>query len=119
MDNEGVLEICNIVVPNNRFKTKTFRVGKKRNSHSRPLCVIFENKDDALSIIRNNKRYTGPIKMRQDLTVKQQYHLNKLRDELKAATDSGIKDKTIRYSNGILRIVELKQVRDKKLVLAF
>lgn len=89
-----------------RWFEQPSRLGIKRIDCIRPLCVTFQNKYDAVSVLRNVKKYNGPVRVRQDMTIKQRNYLKKLRSDLQLAIDSDDNNKTIRYINGIPKIIE-------------
>lgn len=86
----------------------TRRLDKKCIGHSRPVCVSMDTKKDASLILRNKSRYSGTVKIFQDQTLKQRNQLRDLQSKLKALKGGGENDKTIRYINGVPRIVEFK-----------
>lgn len=87
------------------FKIK--RLGKKDNRTTpRPLCVSFKSPSVPLSILKNKRKCSGPIKIFLDQTIKQRTHLNNLRSELRELNDD---NKTIKYFNGIPKIVSMRK----------
>lgn len=82
------------------------RIGRKRQNHPRLLKLRLPSKFDALNVLRNKSRYRGPVAVRQDLIEKQRDYLKDLKIRLAELHSSGMKKKTIRYVNGIPRIVD-------------
>lgn len=71
----------------------------------RPLRVSLPSKDVVLKILRNKLRYSGPVKISQDQTVKQRKHFKDLQAQLRLLRDAGDKNKSIRYINSVPKIV--------------
>lgn len=85
---------------------KTQRIGKSRAGHVRPLMVTLSSKIEAVTILKNKYKYKGQTKIKQDLTKQQREYLRNLRARLGTMQEAGINDKTIRYINGVPRIVD-------------
>ncbi|XP_050454126.1 uncharacterized protein LOC126852886 [Cataglyphis hispanica] len=100
-----VKDIIGVIQPNNTLGVKTMRLGTKSQGRSRPLRVSLPSEQDAREILRNKSRYSGPVKIAQDQTLKQRKHLKNLQSELKLLKDAGEVNKTIRYKNGVPKIV--------------
>lgn len=88
---------------------RNFRLGVKKDRQIRPLKLVLESSDEALSILKCRNVYQGPVKIKGDLTMKQRNHLQLLTKELQQRTDKGEKDLTIRYINNIPQIVAKKK----------
>lgn len=86
---------------------KTQRIGKSRAGHVRPLIVTLSNRYEAVTILKNKYKYKGHAKIKQDLTKQQREYLRNLRARLVTMQEAGINDKTIRYINGVPRIVDI------------
>lgn len=106
-DTELVNEIISGIRPG-IVPAGTRRLGKKRLGHSRPVCVSMSNKREANLILSNKTRYSGPVRIFQDQTLKQRNYLKELRTNLQLLKDSGVRDKTIRFVNGVPKIVDFK-----------
>lgn len=50
-----------------------------------------------MEILRSKARYSGPVKISQDQTVKQRAYLTELQIKLKSLKDARESNKTIRY----------------------
>lgn len=93
---------CNIEI------VKTLRLGSFRPGVCRPVKVTLSNKEVVLRVLRSkNKKSLAPVSISADLTVKQREYLKKLRTELREINEQG-HNKTIRYINGVPRIVDSK-----------
>lgn len=92
---------------------KIMRLGVKRQGTTRPLKVILNSKEDALDIIKNKFKCRNPIKIDHDRTPKQRKHLQDLKEQLKSLHESGLRDKTIRYINGIPKITDVRHSQEK------
>lgn len=100
---------------------KTFRIGRPHGDRPRPLRVIFKRSDSVLDFSRNfdssslkniDDRFTG-INYSRDRTPAERKHLEDLRSSLKRRTDSGEPDLTIRFVNGIPKIVKKAPKNDQ------
>ncbi|KAK5640701.1 hypothetical protein RI129_009248 [Pyrocoelia pectoralis] len=91
---------------------KLFRLGQSKSPNKpRPIKIIFKNSDDAISVLRNNKKLkeiNSTIFVRSDLTKMQLEHLSNLRTELQERISNGEKDITIRYIRGVPKIIKSK-----------
>lgn len=93
---------------------KTVRIGSKTQGRSRPLCVTLSSNDQVIDVLKNKYKYSGPVGISQDRTAKQRAHLKNLRSTLKSLTDAGVTDKTIRYFNGVPKIVKINSAQVSK-----
>lgn len=84
---------------------RTSRIGKTIAGKTRPIRVTFPSKDNVRVILKNKRAYSGPVKIYEDRTFKQRQHLRNLQEELKQLVASGVADKTIRYIQGVPKIV--------------
>ncbi|KAK9296707.1 hypothetical protein QLX08_009321 [Tetragonisca angustula] len=93
------------------------RIGKKQSERAKPVCVTFFYKQEVIVILKSKNKYNEPIKILEDYTTKQRDYLSKLRVELKHSVDSGELNYTIRYVNGVSKIVNvnLNSIKKKKL----
>lgn len=89
------------------FKSK--RLGKRRQGHVRPICVFLPSNQDVMRVMQNRSRYLGPARISVDQTVRQRLRFKELQMELKSLRDAGDDSKTIRYTHGIPRIVNMKR----------
>jgi len=100
------MDITQAIVPDGVPILNVTRLGGRRAGHIRPLRVTFPSKENASSILRNKTRYAGPIRIYQDQTIKQRKFLSDLRGRLKDYHDAGDLHKTIRFFNGVPKIVD-------------
>lgn len=107
-DNDLARDILNSFSPYSANVT-TLRLGKKQHGIARPLKVTLRSKQDVITALRNKTKYKGPIKIYQDQTPKQRKHLKDLQIHLRQLKEAGDQSKTIRYINGISRIVQVSQ----------
>lgn len=84
---------------------KVLRLGKKIQGRPRPLRVSLPAVHDVQKILKGKARYNGPVKIFQDQTLKQRKHFKELQLQLRSMRDAGETNKTIRYKNGIPKIV--------------
>ena len=70
--------------------------------------------DKIAAILKSQPADNSDIKFKPSLTQAQQLHLNAVRAELDQITQSGITNKTIKYINGIPRIVNKPNFRPSK-----
>lgn len=102
-----VKDIVNKIIPSHSLEISTTRIGRRQQGRIRPLKVALPSKELALTILRNRMRYSGPVKISQDQTVKQRNYLKDLQAQLKSLKDAGVNNKTIRYRDGAPRIVNV------------
>lgn len=107
-DNDLARDILNSLIPCTANVT-TLRLGKKQHGIARPLRITLRSKQDVITALRNKTKYTGPVKIYQDQTPKQRKYLKNLQIHLKELKEAGDQSKTIRYINGIPRIVQASQ----------
>ncbi|RLU26688.1 hypothetical protein DMN91_000485 [Ooceraea biroi] len=112
-DTELVKDILQTILPDNVPCFELIRLGIRRQGRPRPLRVSFLTRKNLRSVLRNKGRYTGPVKIRQDLTPRQRSHLADLRARLQVLRDAD-ENKTIRYISGVPKIVDAKQPRPAK-----
>jgi len=74
-DNDLVKDILDKISPSNDLLVVTMRLGKRQQGRPRPLRVSLPSKLDALRILRNKSRYSGPVKIVQDQTLMQKSFL--------------------------------------------
>ena len=113
-DSDLVKSVLQSIEPSEYSNLKAVKLGKKIQGRTRPVRVTLPLKTDVTTILRNKFKYSGPVKIQQDRTVKQREHLAKVRSELKSLIDSGVTDKTIRYINGVPIITDVKPSLKKK-----
>lgn len=86
---------------------KLRRLGKPTNGKTRPLLLYTPTPAVAKAILKAkpNKDMNNNIKFKASLTHTQQHHLNVLRLELEELTNNGETNKTIKYINGVPKII--------------
>ncbi|XP_024877224.1 uncharacterized protein LOC112458049 [Temnothorax curvispinosus] len=102
-------EIIRKIRPLNPPRIKIRRLGTFRQGHARPLRVSLPSKSDAIDILKKKKSYSGPVGIKQDLTRKQRDHFVCVKKRFESLRDTGVTDKTIRFFNGIPKIVNMPQ----------
>jgi len=100
-------DILNIIVPGGNLPLDVMRLGKRQQGRHRPLRISLPSKQDVIRILRNKSRYSGPVRMVQDQTLKQRAYLKDIQARLKALKDAGVNNKTIRFINGMPKIVDV------------
>lgn len=89
---------------------KTLRLGGVSSKKPRPLRITFEKVADVAELINNFSREVldqslAIVSISRDRTPIERKFLNDLRAELKNRVDAGERNLTIRYRNGVPRIV--------------
>lgn len=89
---------------------KTLRLGGVSSKKPRPLKIIFEKVADVADLIKNFSKEVlsqslANVNISRDRTPIERKFLNDLRAELKKRVDAGERSLTIRYRNGVPRIV--------------
>lgn len=102
-DTDSVKEILTQIQPAVLSELNVTRLGRKIPNKHRPVRVTLSSRSDVLSVLRNKRNYTGPVSIREDLTLRQRNHLRDVRAELNKLIDAGVFDKTIRYVNGSIQ----------------
>lgn len=106
---DTVNQIIKIIHPLASPCLKARRLGRRISGKTRPVCVVLPSKSDVINILKNKQKYTGPVAIKNDMTLKQRSYLSKVRNDLKNLINSGVTDKTIRYINGVPKIVNMTQ----------
>ncbi|RLU23899.1 hypothetical protein DMN91_004107 [Ooceraea biroi] len=70
-DKDLVNDVLHTILPSLEPSYKVRRLGVKKHGQPRPLCVSFSSKQEAILVLRNKGKYTGPAKIYQDQTPKQ------------------------------------------------
>ncbi|EZA49827.1 hypothetical protein X777_11808 [Ooceraea biroi] len=112
-DKDLVNDVLHTILPSLEPSYKVRRLGVKKHGQPRPLCVSFSSKQEAILVLRNKGKYTGPAKIYQDQTPKQRKYLMNLRAHLRELQDAG-ESKTIRYIGGVPKIVNANQPMNSK-----
>ncbi|KAK7866250.1 hypothetical protein R5R35_004074 [Gryllus longicercus] len=107
-DLDQVFQVLNSITNEQPIINSTHRLGKKLENKTRPLKVIFQNPDIALSILKRKHLYNGTVRIFSDKTPKQRDYLNQLKLELDRLNSiEGSQEKTIKYINGTPKIIDL------------
>lgn len=98
------------------YAFKSYRIGRPSQDKARPLKVVFRSVGAVMDFCKNFQQ-TGlrnlnsdlhSVSLSRDRTPTERKHLNELRDTLKARTDNGETDLTIKFVNGVPKIVQNK-----------
>ncbi|KAK2575281.1 hypothetical protein KPH14_008133 [Odynerus spinipes] len=81
------------------------RVGSTQRGRPRPAKVVLDSRAEVMEVLKNTGRYKGPARITEDCTAKQRAYLRSLRTELNHLHETGDVHKTIRFVNGVPRIV--------------
>ncbi|KAI4482050.1 hypothetical protein M0804_009069 [Polistes exclamans] len=112
-DDNIVKDIIKKIDPSVHLGSRTRRIGKRSSDRSRPIRVTLNSKKEVISILKNKSKYSGPVVIAQDRTKAQHEYLKAIRFELKARTDDGNQNLTIKYINATPKIVNSKTNRKK------
>lgn len=91
--------------------TRFFRLGKKGSNEPRPIKLCMPSQGDATTLFQclSNIEDLGVelkgITLGRDRTLRERQHLSELRDTLKTRNEAGEKNLTIKYVNGVPKIV--------------
>lgn len=110
-DAEEALTIVRRICPGVTQVQRTHRLGKSKGSASRTLCIRLDSPEAVKQILRNKHRYKGPYKISEDRTQRQRQLLDQLRGKLRSLHEGGELAMTIRYINGVPKIVLTRQNR--------
>lgn len=93
---------------------KVLRVGKL-GVKPRPLKLILSSREDVFRCLKNKKKLqNSDLRINSDLTELQRTHLRGLRQQLRDRIDGGEKDVTIRYVDGVPKIIKTSSSAAKK-----
>lgn len=85
---------------------KLFRLGRYRSDNHRPIKVCFTSRDTVMHILRNKSNMSKDIRVYSDQTPMQRDYYNKIRNELQNRQENGESNLTIKYINGIPKIMK-------------
>ena len=111
---EAVRAVLTQIHPSDYGGIKTRRIGRPLGVSPRPLCVTLKSADSVKEVLRKKSSYLGPLKFADDKTPLQRSCLKKLREQLSVLHADGDTNKTIRYVNGVPRIVSVSSTRRSK-----
>ncbi|XP_077255245.1 uncharacterized protein LOC143893584 [Temnothorax americanus] len=107
-------EIIRKIRPLNPPRIKIRRLGTFIQGHARPLRVSLPSRSDAIDILRGKNSYSGPVAIKQDLTKKQRDHFVCVKKRFESLKDTGVTDMTLRFINGVPKIVKASTNRRQK-----
>lgn len=85
---------------------KLFRLGKPAVNKVRPLKVVFQNRNEAMAVLLQSDRLKAKgISVSRDRTPLERQALHEVRNELKARESDGETDLTIKFVNGVPRVI--------------
>lgn len=93
---------------------KLRRLGKPAQGKTRPVLLYAPTVTAARTILRSRPANNPDIRFKPSLTQAQQLHLGTLRTELVDLTQSGDNNKTIKYVNGVPKIVDKQNFRPSR-----
>lgn len=105
-----ILERCGLGASMDR--ARFFRLGKATKDKPRAIKLCLSSENEAVTLFKafGTKIDTGDeldgVSLARDRTLKERQHLSDLRDTLKSRIDSGEPDLTIKYLNGVPKIVK-------------
>lgn len=92
----------------------TTRLGRWNGAVPRPMRVVFRDSTMALDILKRKHLYSGPFGITSDKTLQQRNHTRYVRAEVERLNlIEGGQRKTIKYKNGIPKIVNMIESRPK------
>lgn len=91
-----------------------FRVGRKTANNSRPIKIILKSVTEVNQLMGGFSNLDrselggdlNGVSLARDRTPGETKYLNDLREELKKRTDSGEKNLTIKFRNGVPKIIQ-------------
>lgn len=107
-DTAEVNKVLQLAVPDPVQPTRLIRLGKYTDGKSRPLKACFETPGEAKTILRNKSainREISSVRIYSDETPWQKKNMQQLRKNLKRRTEAGEKDLTIKFLQGMPKIV--------------
>lgn len=93
---------------------KLRRLGKPAQDKTRPVLLYAPTVAAARTILRSRPANNPDIRFKPSLTQAQQLHLRTLRTELDDLTQGGDNKKTIKYVNGVPKIVDKQNFRPSR-----
>lgn len=105
-----ILEYCGL--GSSLSSVRYFRIGKTNNGRPRAIKLCLPSENEAITLFKLfdpkkcNDEALGGVSLARDRTLKERQYLSELRDSLKSRTESGELDLTIKYVNGVPKIVK-------------
>lgn len=116
-DKNEAIEIIKKILPECPMPHTVLRLGKYNPNKNRSIKLCFENQETAKLILKNKKKLaSNTIRLYPDLTPKQQYHMNHLRNELASREQKGETDLIIKYIKGIPKIIKSSAKNETRLM---
>lgn len=107
---EDRAQLATILPPEMVNQTKDIklrRLGRQSAGRTRPLLIETKSTSDARTIFKYKPDQDTRVVFKPDLTPAQQKHLSSLRTKLETLNVNGKSNKTIKYVNGIPKIVDI------------
>lgn len=105
-DKNDAQETLQSIVSKNHKILKTFRLGKYIPGKTRPLKVFLENQSEVKEILRNRNKLPDKLRVYSDRTPTQKTMMQELSQELNRRKNNGEANLTIKYVNGIPKIIK-------------
>lgn len=108
MDKTATIKLLNNHAGINLNNIQVFRLGKPIPNKIRPLKVLLNNTNDAITILKNYKNNLpqgSNLQITSDKTLKQREFMKKLQQELQQRMSTGETNIKIKYLNGTPKIV--------------
>lgn len=93
-------------ISNSLPNMKLRRLGRATEGKTRPLLIDTPSVNEARILLKSKPAEGSGVAFKQYLTPLQQKHLRELRNELNTLVDNGDTNKTIKYVNGVPKIVD-------------
>ncbi|CAH2088257.1 unnamed protein product [Euphydryas editha] len=106
-DEAEVLNTISLITKDIPKPVKIFRIGKYNAEKNRKLKVCFDKREPVVLLLRNKDKLPHNIRIFSDQTPAQQKYFLAIKDELTKRKNNGEDDITIKYINGIPKIVKL------------
>lgn len=112
-DTNEVSKITDMIVTNCAKPIKTIRLGKYNPDKIRPIKAFFNTSDIVKTILRKKSNVTiDGIKIYSDQTPYQQKIMQDLKEELKTRTNEGEDNLSIKYINGVPKILQVQNPKN-------
>lgn len=99
------------IIPQELSNMKLRRLGKPAQGKTRPVLLYAPSVTAARTILKSKRTNNYDIRFKPSLTQAQQLHLSTLRSKLDHLTQNGNNNRTIKYINGVPRIVDKQNFR--------
>lgn len=105
-DEADFLNITSKLSENIPNPNKVYRIGKYNAGKTRRIKVCYDKPEPVMQLLRNKEKLPDGIKIFSDQTPAQQKYFLAIRDELTRRIESGERDLTIKYINGVPTIIK-------------